>query len=356
VACCTRSLQSSNLPPYDPPITPELNDQLIRDILDAAPDGMVIADGGGTIVLVNHQLEALFGYERAELLGMSVDRLLPEHLRVVHREHRHDYADTPRTRAMGAGTALVGRRADGSEFPVEVSLSPVRVDVGTMVVAAVRDITQRLAVDEQLQRVAQDVRVLADRDRIARDLHDTVIQRLFAAGMSLQAASSMAHMPEVSQRLDGVVDELDETIRELRTAIYELHERTIASGGLRQRITQVVTEVPLPNATQPTVRLEGAFDAVPDEHGEQLLAALREALSNVARHARATAVEVAVDAGTELVLLVRDDGVGIGGATTPGNGLANLAARASCLGGSCSVTARPDGGTVVEWWVPAAPA
>jgi two-component system sensor histidine kinase DevS len=355
VGCCTHSLQSSRSPPYDLLIAPELNDRLIRDIIDAAPDGMVIADGDGTIVLVNHQLEALFGYERAELLGMSVDRLLPERLRATHDEHRHDYAAAPRTRAMGTGRTLVGRRADGSEFPVEVSLSPVRVAVGTMVVAAVRDITERLAVDERLQRAAQDLRVLEDRDRIARDLHDTVIQRLFAAGMSLQAASSMVDAPDVSRRLDGVVDELDETIRELRTAIYELHQRSIDTDGLRQRVMHVVTEVSIPNGAEPSVRLEGVLDTVPVEQGEHLLAALREALSNVARHAAATTVDVAIDAGTELVLLVRDDGVGIGDAVTPGNGLANLEARASRLGGTCVVTSPPTGGTVVEWRVPSAP-
>jgi len=317
---------------------------------------MVITDGAGTIVLVNHQLETQFGYERTELLGNTVDALLPERLRAPHGDHRTRYAEAPRTRGMGTGQALIGRRADGSEFPVEVSLSPVSTSAGTFVVAAVRDITERRAVDEQLQRAAQDVRVLADRDRIARDLHDTVIQRLFAAGMSLQAASSMVDAPDVSRRLDGVVDELDETIRELRTAIYELHQRTIDTDGLRQRIMQVVTEVPLPNATEPTVRLEGAFDAIPREHGEQLLAALREALSNVARHAAATTVDVAVEAGTEVVLLVRDDGVGIGDTSTPGDGLANLEARASRLGGGFTVTSPPDGGTVVEWRVPAAPA
>jgi signal transduction histidine kinase len=231
----------------------------------------------------------------------------------------------------------------------------VNAGSGRFVVAAVRDITERLAVDEQLQRAAQDVRVLEDRDRIARDLHDTVIQRLFAAGMSLQAASSMVDAPDVSRRLDGVVDELDETIRELRTAIYELHQRAIDTDGLRQRIMQVVAEVPLPHAVEPAVRLEGAFDAVPPEQGEQLLAALREALSNVARHAAATTVEVMVDAGTELVLRVRDDGVGIGDAMQPGRGLANLDARASRLGGSFSVNSPPDGGTVVEWRVPAVP-
>ena len=347
-----RSLRSSKSPPYDPTITPELNDQLIRDVLDAAPDGMVITDADGTIVLVNHQLEALFGYARSELLGKPVDALLPDRHRATHGEHRRAYADSPRTRAMGTGQALVGRRADGSEFPVEVSLSPVHADTGTFVVAAVRDITERLAVDAQLQRVAQDVRVLEDRDRIARDLHDTVIQRLFAAGMSLQAASSMVDAPDVSRRLDGVVDELDETIRELRTAIYELHQRTIDTDGLRQRIMQVVADVPLPNAIDPAVRLEGAFDTMPLEQGEQLLAALREALSNVARHAAATTVDVTIGAGTELVLCVRDDGVGMGEVITRGNGLANLEARASLLGGSCSVTSPPEGGTIVEWRVP----
>jgi len=252
---------------------------------------------------------------------------------------------------MGIGLALVGEKANGTEFPVEVSLSPVTTDAGTFVVAAVRDITERLAIDEQLQRAAQEVRVLEDRDRIARDLHDTVIQRLFAAGMSLQAAASMVEAPDVSRRLDGVVDELDETIRELRTAIYELNQRTTDVDALPQRIMRVVADAPLGD-TDPVVRLEGRLDAVPSEHGEQLLSALREALSNVARHARAATVEVTVDAGDELVLLVCDDGVGIPTDVEPGNGLANLDARASRLGGTFSVLAASGGGTALEWRVP----
>jgi PAS domain S-box-containing protein len=348
------SRPSSSGPPYDPRIKPELNDQLIRDIVEAAPDGMVIADGDGTVVLVNSQLESQFGYRRTELLGKSVDVLLPERLRARHHADREDYAEAPRTRSMGTGRPLVGRRADGSEFPVEVSLSPVRAESGTFVVASVRDITERLAVDQQLQRVAQDVRVLEDRDRIARDLHDTVIQRLFAAGMSLQAAASMVDAPDVSRRLDGVVDELDETIRELRTAIYGLHQRATDASGLRERIMQVVGEVPLPNAAEAAVRLEGRLDAVPEQQREHLLAALRESLSNVARHSRATVVDVRIEVGAELVLRVRDDGVGIGDDPTAGNGLANLATRATELGGSFEVASPPDGGTIVEWRVPAA--
>lgn len=344
--------RSSRSPPYDRTITPELDDQLIRDVLDAAPDGMVITDRDGTIVLVNHQLEAQFGYARTDLLGQTVDVLLPERLRAIHEDHRTRYSEAPRTRAMGMLHTLIGRRADGSEFPVEVSLGPVSTDAGTLVVAAVRDITERLAVDEALQRAAQDVRVLEDRERIARDLHDTVIQRLFAAGMSLQAASSMVDAPDVSRRLDGVVDELDETIRELRTAIYELHQQAIENDGLRQRIMQIVADVRLADAADPTLRLEGALDSVPHEQGEQLLAALREALSNVSRHAAASTVDVTVDAGAELVLRVHDDGVGIPDDVTPGRGLANLGARAARLGGSFSVASTSDGGTLLEWSVP----
>src|SRR5262249_4802855 len=156
-----------------------------------APDAMVITDESGRILLVNRQTEDLFEYERSELLGRAVEELVPERFRRAHDAHRARYRTEPRTRPMGTGDDLFGRRRDGTEFPVEISLSPLRTPTGVLVVASVRDITARIEAGERLRQASEDLRVLEDRERIARDLHDTVIQRLFAAGMALQAVSAM---------------------------------------------------------------------------------------------------------------------------------------------------------------------
>ena len=454
-----------------------LDDDQIWGLVDAAPDAMVMVDEAGHILLVNRQTEELFGYERSELLGRSVEELLPEQLRQVHRAHRTRYRAEPRTRSMGASMTLAGRRRDGTEFPVEVSLSPLQTGSGLRVMAAVRDISERVhaeaearrvqeivdstrdgvfifdretlrytyvnqgalaqvgysrdellrmtplhiapefseadlrqllaplaagdvpsatfttvhrrrdgvdvpvevvvqapvagsgsggesfvalvrdiservETEERLRRAAQELHLLEDRERIARDLHDLVIQRLFAAAMTLQATRSMIDDPSVGQRVGAAVDELDETIREIRTVIFGLQADSGQRSGLRGDISRIVSDERYVLGFEPRVHLDGPVDAVSDEIGEQLCASLREALSNVARHARASSADVSVLAAEQVVLRVVDNGVGMPAHPGNGQGLRNMAERAERLGGSFRAAPGTDGGTVVEWSVP----
>jgi signal transduction histidine kinase len=195
--------------------------------------------------------------------------------------------------------------------------------------------------------------VLQDRDRIARDLHDLVIQRLYATGMSLQGAMPLISRPEARDRVSSAVDALDETIREIRSTIFSLQDHGDAKQrGLRSEIFDIVDEMTAPLGFAPSLRLVGPLDEeVPGMVGEHLLGALREALSNAARHAGATRVDVTVETGAELVLRVSDDGAGLGSATRR-SGLANLAERAAELGGSLGITEAEGGGTRLNWRVP----
>jgi PAS domain S-box-containing protein len=135
-------------------------------LLDAAPDAMVVIDQGGTIVLVNAQTETVFGYERSELLGQSVEILVPGNLHAVHRKHRSEYVEEPHVRTMGSGLDLQARRKDGSEFPVEISLAPLQTDDGLLISAAVRDVTNKRR-EERLFRglleAAPDAMVIVDK-------------------------------------------------------------------------------------------------------------------------------------------------------------------------------------------------
>jgi len=457
-------------------------DDIFGALVESSPDGIVLTDEFGRILLVNRQTEELFGYDRSDLLGRSVDELLPERFQQLHRAHRTRYWAEPRTRPMGTGLELVGRRRDGTEFPVEISLSPLLAASRPLVVAAVRDITDRVvaeaeqrqirdlldatrdailifdaetlrftyvnqgAVDqvgytrselltmtmlhlapeftetrlrtlleplargdvsstmfttthrrrdgtsvpveiilqpgphqagpprafvklardiserveteEQLRQAGEELRVLEDRERIARDLHDTVIQRLFAAGMSMQALSTMigAHDSEAAQRIDRITDDLDDTIRDLRAAIYGLQPRAARRGGLRHDILQIIEDERPALGIEPQLRFDGAIEAISDEIAEQLLATLREALSNVARHAHASRVMVIVEADADVVLRVTDDGIGMPEAAPLGRGLLNMAQRAQDLGGYLHTSAHGEGGTLIEWRVPSRPA
>jgi signal transduction histidine kinase len=199
---------------------------------------------------------------------------------------------------------------------------------------------------------AERLAILSDRDRIARDLHDLVIQRLYATGMSLQGAMPLLSRPEAADRVSSAVDALDETIREIRSAIFSLQSRGEAKRqGLRAQVLEIVDEMTPALGFAPSLRLVGPLDeAVPAEAGEQMLSALREALSNAARHAAARRVDVTVEVGLELILRVRDDGTGMA-QTTRRSGLANMAERAADLGGTLTIGAA-GGGTRLDWRVP----
>lgn len=193
--------------------------------------------------------------------------------------------------------------------------------------------------------------VLEDRERIARDLHDVVIQRLFATGLHLQSAVPLTTRPDIARRVNAAVDDLDATIRDIRRAIFEL--RTPMSAALRTEIRDAVEAAADSLGFRPVLDLAGPVDsAVPETIRPDLLAVLREALSNVVRHARATrvAVEVHANAG-RLTLAVTDDGVGTDPAAARG-GLVNLRERAQRYGGEFEVSPAPPHGTRLFWSVP----
>jgi signal transduction histidine kinase len=212
-----------------------------------------------------------------------------------------------------------------------------------------------VAIDNaRLHEQSQELSILSDRERIAHDLHDTVIQRLVGTGLVLQGTVRLVDRPEAVERIERVVDDLDETVRHLRSAIFELDTHRAPGRSVRLEVVQLAAEAGRGLGFDPIVRLDGPIDtAVTDEVAAHLLAVLREALSNVARHAEAHRVEVRVDVSTDLVLEVEDDGVGMPDAEgVAGSGLRNMASRAEALGGRVDMAAGPDGGAIVRWVVP----
>jgi signal transduction histidine kinase len=207
------------------------------------------------------------------------------------------------------------------------------------------------------RRDSERVAVFADRDRIARQLHDLVIQRLFATGMSLQAATGMMTEGPATTRVGQAVEALDETIGDIRSSIFMLqtHTASEAKAGLRAQIMTITDEMTSGLGFTPSLRLDGSLDtAVAEGIAEDMLIALREALSNAARHAQASRVDVTVSAGPELTLVVQDNGSGIS-ETGRRSGLANLQHRAEALGGQLKLGQPEGGGTRLEWRVPLTP-
>ncbi len=198
----------------------------------------------------------------------------------------------------------------------------------------------------------QRLAVFEDRDRIARDLHDQVIQRLFAAGMTLQSVAPRITESRARQQVLDVVHHLDQTILEIRTTIFALHSDGSMEASLRAQVVQVASELTANTDFAPSLHITGLLDTNVDAAlGEHLLAALREALSNAVRHSRCSAVDISIVVNEDLTLRVRDDGIGIG---TPArrSGLNNLAERAATLGGALTEESPRAGGTELIWQVP----
>jgi signal transduction histidine kinase len=208
----------------------------------------------------------------------------------------------------------------------------------------------------RLHAKLHDMAVVEDRERIARDLHDTVIQRLFATGMSLQGTVRMvAGDPNAAvARIESAVDDLDLTVKHIRMAIFELEQTRSGSKGLREQILDLVREAGEALGFEPRVLLDGPVETgVDDRVGTELLATLREALSNIARHAQATKAQVTVTVEGDVCLQVSDDGVGPPTADAPrGNGLRNMAARAERLGGTLTIEPGAARGTTLTWRTP----
>ncbi|MER5360541.1 GAF domain-containing protein [Streptomyces sp. NPDC002785] len=238
-------------------------------------------------------------------------------------------------------------RARGRPAFTESEIAPLLTFAGQAALAM--ELTER-------RESAEQIALLEERDRIARDLHDLAIQRLFATGMTLQSVVRLVEQPQASERLLRAVDDLDETIKIIRSTIFGLRARDSGrtGQGLRARTTTTVEQAARTLGFQPSLRMEGLIDTdVPAEIAEQVIAVLGEALSNVARHARATGVDVSLVVGTgALTLVVSDNGVGMPEHVGSRSGLDNLARRAEKLGGAMSVEASGQGGTRLHWRVP----
>lgn len=200
------------------------------------------------------------------------------------------------------------------------------------------------------QRQMREVEILTGRDRIARDLHDHVIQRLFAVGLTLQGAAPRARVPAVRESIYSSIDDLQEIIQEIRSAIFDLHAGPSRATGLRHRLDKVIDQLAIP-ALHTTVQYTGPLSVVDTVLANHAEAVLREAVSNAVRHANATSLAINVSVEDDVRVEVVDDGVGISGDITE-SGLRNLRQRADDAGGEFTVENMPTGGTLLRWSAP----
>ncbi len=318
-------------------------------IVEWSDDAMFSLGPGGVIETWNPGAERLLGYTTGEITGRPATALVPAGLAgELTALLAHAAAGD-----LAAGQESRSLHRDGSVVDVAITCSAMR-DTSGMVTGfsvVLHDITARLAAEAELAAAQAQQEVLAERDRMARDLHDRVIQRIFAAGMTLQTAARLARNPQAAERIETVIGDLDTAIAEIRQTIYALRHPGRRPAGLREEITALAEEAAQALGFIPAVIFDGATSRVPEEVSAHVLAVCREALSNIARHARASAAAVTLSAGNVLLLRVSDNGRGMG-ETTRASGLKNMRERAEMLGGTFTVTSEPGAGTRLEWRVP----
>ncbi|MEJ2635776.1 MAG: PAS domain S-box protein [Calditrichia bacterium] len=350
----------------------QLSEARHRGMMESAPDGIMVFNSEGRLLLMNAQAEKMFGYRQQEMLGKPVNSFMPKHLNRRHNRHLEHYLNNPKVLHLGNGRELVSLRKDGTVFPVEISLSPWHSENNLLIMAIIRDISKRKEAESKLKKSEDDLRKLSmrlltvreeERKFIAREIHDELGQQLTGMKIDLYWLKSRLEKPDclkagqsLNNKLQAALDMVDTAIKTVRRIATQLRPALLDDAGLTRAMEWHARE--FSNRTGIECRLSApekniAFDK------DQSIAVFRifqESLTNVARHAGASRIDVIMKKlKTRFILRIKDNGRGI----TPGEidksqslGLVGIRERSIALGGKAEICGKPGEGTTVTVEIP----
>ncbi len=327
-------------------------EEKFRALVETSPLAIILHDAKGKIAIVNSEAEHIFGYRRQELIGQPLEMLMPARFRQKHVGERQAYMRKPKVRPMGAVSELYAQRKDGSEFPVEISLSPVETAEGVLVSSTIIDITERKRHEEQTRWAA----VLEERARMARDVHDTLAQGFTGIILNLEAAEeACADLPkEARDRIARARDVARSSLEEARRSVLALSSPLPVNDDLIGAIRALVDHCRLSTKTQVELSIRGNAGRLARLVAEDLLRIVQQAVDNALKHARASSVHIEIAfRKKEVRLQIKDDGKGFDvRKARRGVGLIGMRERAQEIGGKFTLNSKPGKGTRVEVTVP----
>ncbi len=343
------------------------SEQQVRSAVESSPNGMLLVNRGGRIVLINAEIERLFGYKRDELLGQPVEMLVPERDREAYPSRHASFLAEPQPRRLGSDKEIHGVRKDGREVYIEIGLAHIETGDGEFVLATIADVSNRKQLEEARQARTLALRLFAaeeaQRGRMARNIHDALGQALTA--LKLDIGWLAARLPEddasLRARAKAMEGLVTDTIQEVRRLSAELRPAILDDCGLLAAIRWHAGDFEKRTSLRCVLALPAREICWGEERCAAAFRVLQEALTNVMRHARAEKVAVALwqEEQGGAVLEVRDDGCGISAEQVFGTdslGLLGMRERALLHGGTLTIGGAQGGGTTLTLWMPCEPA
>ena len=343
-----------------PPLSTNNSSARLAGLLDSAMDAIVTANEEQRIVLYNRAAEKIFGWPAAEVLGQPLTKLLPQRFHAGHAEHvRRFGAAGVTTRRMGGSAVVYALRSSGEEFPVDASISQLETPEGKLFTVILRDVTDRVRAQEDLAVFAAEASAIREQEktRIARELHDELAQSLTALKMdAIWVRDNLAADPAAAAgKLAGMLAMLDESVAATRRIAADLRPLLLDDLGLVPAIEWLAQNFAQRTGVPCALKLDEALE-LREPYATGVFRMVQESLANVAKHARASKVEIGVASdGHEVTLWVQDDGAGFR-ADAPRKpnslGLVGLRERAQLLKGTVDIHSAPGRGTRVEARIP----